>query len=164
VRAEQATKGFEPRIVAFLCNWCSYAGADNAGVARIPSPHNILPVRVMCSGRVSPEMILHAFRRGADGVLVLACHIGDCHYDTGNHRTAKRIPIMRKLLEAIGINPERLELDYVSSAEALRFAEVTTRFVERIRELGPAQAELRELMFEPAWRAQPGSPPSRGGS
>jgi F420-non-reducing hydrogenase iron-sulfur subunit len=109
-------------------------------------------------------MILHAFRRGADGVLVLACHIGDCHYDTGNHRTAKRIPIMRKLLEAIGINPERLELEYVSSAEALRFAEVTTRFVERIRELGPAQAELRELVFEPAWHAQPGSPPSRGGS
>ena len=135
------TVQFEPRIVAFMCNWCSYAGADNAGIARIPSPANILPIRVMCSGRVSPEMILRAFRDGADGVLVLACHIGDCHYSTGNHRTAKRIPILRNILGYVGINPERLELDYVSSAEANRFAQVTTDFVEKIRDLGPAAGE-----------------------
>jgi F420-non-reducing hydrogenase iron-sulfur subunit len=138
------TKDFEPRIVAFLCNWCSYAGADNAGVGRIPSPPNILPVRVMCSGRVSPEMVLRAFRAGADGVLVLGCHIGDCHYDSGNHRTAKRMPVLRRLLGYIGIEPERLRLDWVSAAEGGKFAQVTAEFTETIRELGPAK-QVMEL-------------------
>jgi F420-non-reducing hydrogenase iron-sulfur subunit len=133
------TEEFEPRIVAFLCNWCSYAGADNAGVARIASPANILPVRVMCSGRVSPEMVLRAFRAGADGVLVLGCHIGDCHYDSGNHRTAKRMPILRRLLGYIGIEPERFRLDWVSAAEGNKFAQVTAEFTETVRELGPAR-------------------------
>ena len=103
-------ESFEPRIVAFLCNWCSYAGADNAGISRIPSPANVLPIRVMCSGRVSLEMVLRAFRSGADGVLVLGCHIGECHYVSGNHRTAKRIPLLRNLLGYVGINPSRLRL------------------------------------------------------
>jgi F420-non-reducing hydrogenase iron-sulfur subunit len=138
------TDEFEPRIVAFLCNWCSYAGADNAGVARTPSPPNILPVRVMCSGRVSPEMVLRAFRAGADGVLVLGCHIGDCHYDSGNHRTAKRMPVLRRLLGYIGIEPERLRLDWVSAAEGNKFAQVTAEFTEVIRELGPAR-QVMEL-------------------
>jgi len=120
------TEEFEPRIVAFLCNWCSYAGADSAGVARIPSPPNILPVRVMCSGRVSPEMVLRAFRAGADGVLVLGCHIGDCHYDS------------------VGIEPERLRLDWVSAAEGGKFAQVTAEFTETVRELGPAR-QVMEL-------------------
>jgi F420-non-reducing hydrogenase iron-sulfur subunit len=133
---------FEPRIVAFLCNWCSYAGADNAGIARIPSPANILPIRVMCSGRVSDEMILRTFRSGADGVLVLGCHIGDCHYISGNHRTAKRIPLLRNMLGYIGINPDRLRLDWVSSAEAPKFAQVTREFVQTIRELGPSKEEM----------------------
>jgi F420-non-reducing hydrogenase iron-sulfur subunit len=135
---------FEPKIVAFLCNWCSYAGADNAGVARLESPPNILPIRVMCSGRVSPEMIIRAFRAGADGVLVLGCHIGDCHYISGNHRTAKRIPLLRKLLAYFGINPERLRLDWVSSAESTKFAKVTKEFVETIRVLGPIEREIKE--------------------
>jgi F420-non-reducing hydrogenase iron-sulfur subunit len=130
-------ESFEPRIVAFLCNWCSYAGADNAGIARMPSPANILPIRVMCSGRVSPEMVLRAFRAGADGVLVLGCHIGDCHYTSGNHRTAKRIPLLRNLLGYVGINPDRLRLDWVSAAEAPKFAQVTREFVETVRALGP---------------------------
>lgn len=133
---------FEPRIVAFLCNWCSYAGADNAGVARMHSPANVLPVRVMCSGRVSPELVLRAFRAGADGVLVLGCHIGDCHYASGNHRTAKRMPLVENLLGYVGINPERLHLDWVSSAEAPKFAEVTRAFAEKVRSLGPIAAEL----------------------
>jgi F420-non-reducing hydrogenase iron-sulfur subunit len=128
---------FEPRIVAFLCNWCSYAGADNAGIARLPSPANVLPIRVMCSGRVAPEMVLRAFRSGADGVLVLGCHIGDCHYSSGNHRTAKRIPLLRRLLEHVGIDPQRLRLDWVSSAEAPKFAQVTGEFVDTVRGLGP---------------------------
>ncbi len=138
------TEEFEPRIVAFLCNWCSYAGADNAGVGRIPSPPNVLPVRVMCSGRVSPEMVMRAFRAGADGVLVLGCHIGDCHYDSGNHRTAKRMPVLRRLLGYIGIEPERLRLDWVSAAEGNKFAQVTAEFTEAIRELGPAK-QVMEL-------------------
>ena len=133
---------FEPRIVAFLCNWCSYAGADNAGIARIPSPANILPIRVMCSGRVSPEMVLRAFRAGADGVLVLGCHIGECHYINGNHRTAKRIPVLRNMLGYVGINPDRLRLDWVSAAEAPRFAQVTEEFVDTVRELGPLTQEV----------------------
>ena len=128
---------FEPRIIAFLCNWCSYAGADNAGIARIPSPANILPIRVMCSGRVSPEMVLRAFRSGADGVLVLGCHIGECHYINGNHRTAKRIPVLRNMLGYVGIHPDRLRLDWVSAAEAPKFAQVTEEFVETVRALGP---------------------------
>jgi F420-non-reducing hydrogenase iron-sulfur subunit len=135
---------FEPRIVAFLCNWCSYAGADNAGVARMQSPANVLPIRVMCSGRVSPEMVLRAFRSGADGVLVLGCHIGDCHYIDGNHRTAKRMPLVRNLLGYIGVNPDRLRLDWVSSAEAPKFAQVTRDFVETVRALGPLEEEMGE--------------------
>ena len=136
------TESFEPRVVAFLCNWCSYAGADNAGVARMPSPANVLPIRVMCSGRVSPEMVLRAFRAGADGILVMGCHIGDCHYSSGNHRTVKRIPLLRNLLSYAGINPDRLRLEWVSAAEAPRFVQVTTEFVEQIRELGPLGQEV----------------------
>ena len=138
------SESFEPRIVAFLCNWCSYAGADNAGIARMQSPANVLPIRVMCSGRVSPEMVLRAFRSGADGVLVLGCHIGDCHYINGNHRTAKRMPLVRNLLGYIGVNPDRLRLDWVSSAEAPKFAEVTKEFVETVRALGPLKEEMGE--------------------
>ena len=134
---------FEPKIVAFMCNWCSYAAADSAGVARFKSPPNVLPVRVMCSGRVSPELILKAFMSGADGVMVLACHIGDCHYDSGNHRTAKRIPLLRNLLIYMGIEPDRLCLDWVSASESPKFAQVTSEFVEDVRRLGPLQAPFR---------------------
>jgi len=128
---------FEPRIVAFMCNWCTYAGADNAGVARLQSPANILPVRVMCSGRISPEMVLRAFRGGADGVLVMGCHPGDCHYSSGNHRTAKRMPVLKKLLEYTGIEPERLHINWVSAAEGEKFANVILDFTETIRKLPP---------------------------
>jgi F420-non-reducing hydrogenase iron-sulfur subunit len=133
---------FEPKIIAFMCNWCTYAGADNAGVARMASPANILPIRVMCSGRVSPEMVLRAFRTGADGVLVMGCHIGDCHYSSGNHRTVKRIPLLRSLLSYAGIDPDRLRLEWVSAAEAPRYVQVTTEFVETIRGLGPLAEEV----------------------
>jgi F420-non-reducing hydrogenase iron-sulfur subunit len=138
----QIESSFEPKIVAFLCNWCSYAGADNAGISRLHSPANILPIRVMCSGRVSPEMILRAFRSGADGVMVLGCHIGDCHYINANHRTVKRVTLLQKLLGYAGINSERLILDWVSSAEAPKFAKVTADFVQTVRNLGPISAEL----------------------
>lgn len=138
----EPTHAYEPKIVAFLCNWCSYAGADNAGISRLPSPANVLPIRVMCSGRVSPEMILRAFRSGADGVMVLGCHIGDCHYINANHRTVKRVTLLQKLLGYAGINSDRLVLDWVSSAEAPKFAKVTEEFVKTIRSLGPIAQEL----------------------
>jgi len=135
---------FEPRIVAFMCNWCTYAAADTAGVSRMQQPPNVLPIRVMCSGRVSPEMVLRTFRAGADGVLVMGCHIGDCHYSSGNHRTAKRVPLLRNLLSYAGINPDRLRLAWVSGAEAPRFVEVTNEFIETIRALGPLSQEVTE--------------------
>ncbi|NLS77637.1 MAG: hydrogenase iron-sulfur subunit [Chloroflexi bacterium] len=135
---------FEPRIIAFMCNWCTYAAADTAGVSRMQQSLNVLPIRVMCSGRVSPEMVLRAFRAGADGVLVMGCHIGDCHYSNGNHRTIKRMPLLRNLLGYTGINPERLELQWVSGAEAPRFVEVTEAFIAKIRQLGPLSQEVME--------------------
>jgi F420-non-reducing hydrogenase iron-sulfur subunit len=134
---------FEPRIVGFLCNWCSYGGADAAGTSRLKYPPNLRIVRVMCSGRVSPELVVRAFREGADGVLVLGCHIGDCHYQDGNHRTAKRMPVLQNLLGYLGVPAERLRLDWVSSAESNRFQEVVTEFTETIRALGPS--ELRQV-------------------
>jgi len=135
---------FKPKIVAFMCNWCTYAGADSAGVARLESPANILPIRVMCSGRISPEMVLRAFRSGADGVLVMGCHIGDCHYSSGNHRTAKRMPLLQNLIGYVGINPERIELQWVSASEGPRFVEVTKAFTNKIRQLGPLAQEVLE--------------------
>ena len=134
---------FEPKIVGFLCNWCSYAGADMTGTSRIAYPANIRIIRVPCSGRVDPLYVLKAFQEGADGVLVLGCHIGECHYDSGNHRTIKRIPILRNLLGYVGIDPDRLRLDWVSAAEAPKFAQVTQEFVETVRALGPLPEEVQ---------------------
>ncbi|MBU0494135.1 MAG: hydrogenase iron-sulfur subunit [Chloroflexi bacterium] len=133
------TKPFEPKIVGFLCNWCSYAGADTAGLGRLKYPDNLRIVRVRCSGRVAPDLVLRTFQEGADGVMVLGCHIGDCHYVNGNHRTAKRIPMLRKLLEVFGIEPDRLRLEWVSASEGQRFAQVVTDFTETIRRLGPLE-------------------------
>jgi coenzyme F420-reducing hydrogenase delta subunit/ferredoxin len=130
---------FEPRIIAFLCTWCSYTGADTAGIARLKSPANIRDIRVPCSGNVSPELVMRAFDQGADGVLVLGCHIGECHYETGNHRTAKRMPILRSLMEYAGLEPERLRLDWVSASEGERFAHIATEFTDTVRALGPVK-------------------------
>lgn len=128
---------FQPKIIAFLCNWCSYGGADLAGVSRLQYPPNIRIVRVMCSGRIDPAFILTALFGGADGVLVGGCHPGDCHYISGNYYAERRIKITQRLLEALGIERERLRLEWVSSAEGVRFAATVTAFTERIRELGP---------------------------
>ena len=130
---------FEPTIIAFVCNWCTYTAADLAGTSRKSSPWNIRSVRTPCSGRVAPELIIRAFDEGADGIIVLGCHIGECHYDTGNHRTAKRIPVLKSLLTFAGLEPERLRLDWVSASEGDKFAKVVTEFTETIRALGPCQ-------------------------
>ena len=130
---------YEPKIIGFLCRWCSYTGADLAGTSRLKSPWNLRAVRVPCSGRVSPELIMRAFDEGADGVLVLGCHIGECHYDNGNHRTAKRMPVLHALMEFAGLEPERLRLDWVSASEGQRFAQIATEFTETVRALGPCK-------------------------
>jgi len=128
---------FRPKIVGFLCNWCSYAGADLAGVSRIQYPPTLRIVRVMCSGRVHPVFILEAFRRGADGVLVAGCHHGDCHYLTGNYKAENRVLLLKKVLEQLGLEPERLRLEWVSASEGDRFAKVVKDMTEEIRKLGP---------------------------
>jgi F420-non-reducing hydrogenase iron-sulfur subunit len=127
---------FEPKIIAFCCNWCSYAGADLAGVSRLQYPPNIRVIRVMCSGRISPDFVLKAFQMGADGVLVSGWHIGDCHYQDGNEKAKRIIDMTRELLDLMGIDKERLALEWVSSAEGGRFAEVVTSFTQKIKDLG----------------------------
>jgi len=129
--------GFEPRIIGFLCTWCSYAGADKAGAAQTPYPPNVHIIRTMCTGRIDPEFILRAFRAGADGVVVLACHPGDCHYKEGNLRAAQRHAMLVRLLEQLGIPPERCRLDYVSAGEGEKYVQVITDMVETVRRLGP---------------------------
>ncbi|MEO0096202.1 MAG: hydrogenase iron-sulfur subunit [candidate division WOR-3 bacterium] len=128
---------FQPRILGFLCNWCSYAGADLAGVSRIQYRPNIRVIRVMCSGRVDPVFIVNAFMKKIDGVMVLGCHFGDCHYLNGNYNAEKRIIATQKLLLYTNIEKERLYLDWVSAAEGERFASLVNTFVDRIRNLGP---------------------------
>lgn len=127
---------FEPKIIAFACNWCSYAGADLAGVSRIQYPPTTRIIRVMCSGRVSPVFILEALRSGADGVLVTGCHLGDCHYLTGNEKAIRHVEMARSLLGLLGIQPERLRLEWISAAEGARFAQIVSEFTDQIRELG----------------------------
>jgi len=131
---------FEPKILAFLCNWCSYAGADLAGVSRLQYPPNIRVIRVMCSGSVSPHHILHAFQKGADGVLVAGCHIGDCHYLKGNYMTIKRLKFVEGVLGFLGYDLKRLRLEWISAAEGIKFAEVVREFTAQIKNLGPAPA------------------------
>ncbi len=128
---------WEPKIVGFLCNWCSYRGADLAGTARIKYAPNVRIIRVMCSARIEPTFVLKAFQAGADGVLVLGCHPGDCHYQEGNYKTMRRIPLLKKLLSQMGIEEDRVRLDWVSASEGERFASVVNDITEKVRALGP---------------------------
>jgi len=129
---------FEPNIIGFVCNWCTYAGADLAGSSRYSYPPNVKLIRLMCSGRVDPAFILETFARGADGVFVGGCHIPtDCHYQQGNFKALKRVTLLKKLISEMGIEPERLEIFWISASEGKKFSEVKTSFTERIRELGP---------------------------
>lgn len=128
---------FEPRIVGFLCWWCSYTGADLAGTSRIKYSPNVEVIRVMCSGRVDPSFVLHALAGGADGVLIAGCHPGDCHYINGNMKTVARFPLLMKLLEQYGIEKERVQLEWVSASEGEKFAQVVDKITEDVRKLGP---------------------------
>jgi len=129
---------FEPKIVAFLCNWCSYGAADMAGTSRLQYPPNIRVIRFMCSGRIDPNFVLEAFLRGADGVMMTGCHIGDCHYIDGNYKTVHRYEFLKNYLDIIGIGSDRLQLEWCSAAEGQKFADKVTEFTERIRSLGPS--------------------------
>ena len=133
---EKDEKDFEPEILVFCCNWCSYAGADLAGVSRFQYPPNIRIVRVMCSGRVEPAFILRAFSNGIDGVLVTGCHIGDCHYISGNELAQIRMEHLQKLIKKLGIEPERFSLHWISASEGKQFAELITEFTEIVKKLG----------------------------
>jgi len=129
---------FEPNIIGFLCNWCSYAGADLAGTSRMKYPANIKSIRVMCSGRIDPVYVLEAFRKGADGVLIAGCHPGDCHYQSGNYKTNRRMKLLIKVLEELGIEPERLRFEYVSASEGKKFADVVSEMTYDLKKLGPS--------------------------
>jgi F420-non-reducing hydrogenase iron-sulfur subunit len=140
---------FEPKIIGFLCNWCSYTGADLAGVSRIKSAPNVRVIRTMCSGRVDPAFVLKAFQLGADGVIVMGCHLGDCHYQEGNYKTIRRIPFLKRLVKDFGIDPRRLRLEWVSASEGDRFAAVVNEMTEEIRTLGPLKLYVKNEIEQP---------------
>ncbi len=127
-----------PKIVAFCCNWCSYGGADAAGMGRFQQPASIRIIRVMCSGRIDPTYPILAFMEGADGVLVSGCHIGDCHYIDGNYKTKNRYPFVEEMVSELGIEPERIMLEWISASEGEKFAETVKKLTENVRKLGPS--------------------------
>jgi F420-non-reducing hydrogenase iron-sulfur subunit len=131
---------FEPKIIGFLCNWCSYAGADLTGVSRIQYPTNLRIIRVMCSGRVDPPLPLGFLAEGADGVMITGCHIGDCHYIDGNLYAKRKFSLLKRLVEKAGLEPDRVMLEWVSASEGQKFADVVTDFIDRIKKLGPTPA------------------------
>ena len=131
-------ESFEPQIIGFLCRWCAYPGADLAGTSRIKYPPNLIPIKVMCSGRVDPTFVIKALADGADGVLIAGCHPpSDCHYQSGNIKTMRRYPLLIKLLEQFGIEKERVRLEWISASEGAKFARVVTEMRDAIQRLGP---------------------------
>ena len=132
---------FEPRILGIACNWCTYTGADLAGTTRLQYPQNVRVVRVMCSSRINPSFIFKAFQLGADGVLVGGCHPGDCHYQEGNYRCLRRYHLLQKYLKQVGIESERLKLEWISASEGKQFADLVNSFTETIRDLGPCKIQ-----------------------
>jgi F420-non-reducing hydrogenase iron-sulfur subunit len=139
---------FEPKIICFACNWCTSAGADLAGTSRMKYKPNVTIIRIMCSSRVDPQHILWAFIQGADGVIVGGCHPGDCHYINGNYKTARRIPLLRRILENFGIESERLQLEWISASEGVKFVKVINEFTEKIRSLGPLKLPVAETKMK----------------
>jgi len=130
--------GWRPKILALVCNWCTYAGLDQAGTSRMQRPANVRVLRVMCSGRIEPAMVLEAFRRGADGVIVSGCHIGDCHYTAGNFKMERRMALLKVLLNQLGIHPKRFIQTFISASEGAEATEIFKEFIEGIYELGPS--------------------------
>ncbi len=139
------SESFEPKIVAFFCNWCTYLGADLAGTSRLKYAPNARVVRVICSGRVDPQFVLDAFAKGADGVLIGGCHPGDCHYQEGNYKALRRFKLLERMVAQMGIEPERLRLEWISAAEGERVRTVINEMVETLKRLGPRPAPEGEL-------------------
>lgn len=138
---------FQPTIVSFLCNWCSYTGADLAGTSRLKYAPNIRIIRVMCSGRVDPTFVLKSFREGADGVLICGCHPGDCHYQEGNYKCLRRYHLIKKYIKQMGLDTSRLRLEWISASEGKQFAELADEFTEEIKRLGPCKVkEVMEIL------------------
>ena len=136
--SQEPNREFEPRIIAFACSWCSYAGADLAGVSRLQYPPNARIIRVMCSGMIHPNLIVEALTRGADGVLMCGCHPGDCHYLDGNVKAERRADAVKLMLQDFGLEEERFRLEWVSASEGPKFAQVMTEFTEQVRRTGPS--------------------------
>jgi F420-non-reducing hydrogenase iron-sulfur subunit len=155
--SERDAGAFKPRVIVFCCNWCAYAGADLAGVSRMKISPHFRVVRTMCSGRVDPELILETFVAGADGVMVAGCHPGECHYMEGNYKTMRRVVLLRHLLKDLGVEPERLSLEWVSASEGAKFQEVINTFVERIVKLGPCGVSRPNAKAE---GPEPSGPPA----
>lgn len=129
---------FDPQIVAFCCNWCSYAGADLAGVSRLQYPATARIIRIMCTGRLEPQFILRAFELGADGVLIAGCHLGECHYITGNERAKVKVAMTKELLDVLGLDSRRLRLEWISASEGIKFAKTMDDFTKQLVKLGPS--------------------------
>ena len=138
---------YNPQIIAFLCKWCSYTGADLAGTSRMEYKPNVRAIRVMCSGRIEPTFVLKAFRQGADGVLICGCHPGDCHYQEGNYRCLRRFHMLQKYIQQMGIEPERMKLEWISASEGKQYAELINSFTQTISELGPCRVKETMEVF-----------------
>jgi len=134
---------FDPKIVLFACNCCSYAALDLAGTSRMKYPPNFRVIKVMCSGRIDPQFIIEAFTQGADGVLVAGCHLGDCHYIEGNYKAMRRMALLKRMLDQLGIERERLRLEWISASEAARFVKIAKEMVEQIKALGPLSRRVQ---------------------
>ena len=132
---------YQPTIVSFLCNWCSYTGADLAGTSRIKYASNIRVIRIMCSGRIDPTFVLKSFQEGADGVLICGCHPGDCHYHEGNYKCLRRFHLLEKYIEQLGMDKKRIHLEWISASEGKQFAELADDFTKQITELGPCKSK-----------------------
>lgn len=152
-------KPFKPKVLAFTCKWCTYAGADLAGLNRMKYPADIRLLRVPCSGRVNPQFVLEALQKGCDGVIVCGCHPGDCHYSTGNYYAKRRMMIFKRLLEYIGLEPDRFQIRWISGAEAGKFRDTMIEFCGRIEELGPIQNDftISESLGSDIWNKFPTS-------
>lgn len=133
---------FEPRIVAFFCNWCTYLAADAAGISRFKYADNVRVIRVMCSGRIDPQFVVEAFAQGADGVLIGGCHPSDCHYQSGNYKCLRRFNLLKRVVTDLGIEPERFRLEWISAAEADKLKTVVNDMVAKVRALGPLHIEV----------------------
>ena len=163
-KIEKEEAVFQPKIIAFVCNWCTYAGADLAGTSRLKYDANIRVLRLPCTGRIDPLFILKAFERGADGVLVSGCHPGDCHYNTGNYHARRRWTLFRELLEFVGIDLQRLQFAWISAAEGAKWADVVNAMVAHVRELGPFEGYHAMLAQsgEALWLARAGAKGGNG--